>query len=370
MSPCVPAADPGDFAERLARLGRLAARLGVTTLVLRNPATLGWLLGARTHVPQTLDAACLDVVVTRGAQAEATVVTNAIEAPRLRDTELAGLPLAWDVVPWWKDRLLHLPCGPGVGWEGPPPRGSGAADVAGHLAQERQVLTSAQQRQLADLAAYATQAAGEVARRLRPDLTEYEAAALLAAALLERAADPVVLLVAGHQNRRTQRHSLPTTKPLGASAMLACCARRHGVVASVTRLVSFGELSTEESDAYDRLLAVEQAFLDASALGTRLGDVVTAGTDAYGHNGFDPAEWHRHHQGGLTGTLPREFPATPASRQVLGEGNAVAWNPSADGWKVEDTCLVTADGVVALDADPTWPVRPVGGRQRPGVLVL
>ena len=99
--------------------------------------------------------------------------------------------------------------------------------------------------------------------------------------------------------------------------MLVACARRYGLVASVTRIVSFDPLGSDERDAYERLLHVEQAFLDASRAGARLGDVVAAGTAAYGAHGFDPHEWHRHHQGGFSGFQPREFPASPASDELV-----------------------------------------------------
>ena len=46
-----------DLGEKLARLRGLARALDLDTLVLREPAALTWLLGARVNVPQTLDSA-------------------------------------------------------------------------------------------------------------------------------------------------------------------------------------------------------------------------------------------------------------------------------------------------------------------------
>jgi len=114
---------------------------------------------------------------------------------------------------------------------------------------------------------------------------------------------------------------------------------------------------------------VEAAFLDATLPGRSLGEAFAAGAEAYARHGFDPLEWHRHHQGGFTGWQPREFPADPASEPLLQDGCVVAWNPSAAGWKVEDTTLVTAAGPQPLVADGTWPTIECGGRRRPDVLV-
>ena len=90
-----------DLPEKVAELATVARDRGLDTLVLRDPANLTWLLGGRVNVPQTLDTACLDVVLDCVSRPRITLVTNAIEAPRLRDTELAGLDATWDVVPWW-----------------------------------------------------------------------------------------------------------------------------------------------------------------------------------------------------------------------------------------------------------------------------
>jgi antitoxin VapB len=361
-SPAVP-----DLTEELTRLAAVADAHGVTTLVLREPATLAWLFGARVHVPQTLDTACFDAIVDCAAPwPRVTVVTNTIEAPRLRDTELAGIDVDWCVLPWWEPRDQALPRGGTVGADRPL---EGAVLIAGELAAARRVLTRGRQSLLREVCADAAAAATATAQLISPTTTEYEAAGVLAHQLLDRALDPIVLLVAGHDRIAPHRHPLPTTAPVGRRAMLVCCARRHGLVASVTRTVAFGELAAHERAGYDRLLGVEQSFLDATRPGARLGDAFAAGVAAYAANGFPADEWHRHHQGGFTGYQPREFPAHTSSDAVVHEGSVVAWNPSGGGWKVEDTCLVGAPGPEPLVRDAAWPTVEVGGRARPDILV-
>jgi antitoxin VapB len=363
------AADPdrwADLPEKLAALASLARSRGLDTLVLRDPANLTWLLGGRVNVPQTLDTACLDVVVDCATPARITVVTNAIEAPRLHDTELAGLDATWDVVAWWDGRDPRLPRGPTVGSDRPL---GDAALVAADLALLRRRLTARQRRLLREVSADAAAAATAAAAQLTPATTEYQAAGLLARELLDRELDPIVLLVGGAPRLDAHRHPLPTGDALGARGMLVACARRHGLVASVTRIVSFDALRSDQRDAYERLLHVERAFLDASRVGARLGDVVAAGVAAYASQGFDPNEWHRHHQGGFSGFQPREFPASPASDDIVTDGAVLAWNPSGAGWKVEDTTLVEAAGPETLVHDDVWPTVKVGDRLRPDVLV-
>lgn len=354
-----------DFAAGLRTLNRIGMAAGVDTLVLHAPATLTWLTGGRVNVPNTLDAACLDIVVEGiGSTPSATVVTTVIEAPRLATTEFAGLPLEYTTVPWTSDRGSRLPTGSRVGSDRP---GADRLDLSAPVAAARRQLTGRQADRLRAVGRDAAAAITAVADRIDPSLTEYEAAALIAAALLEREMDPICLFVAGETRMGEHRHPLPTGRPLGKRASLVCCARRHGLIASVTRIVCFGPPPRPER--YRALLDTERAFLDATTVGATLGGVVRAGIAAYDANGFAADEWRRHHQGGLSGWQSREFPAGPDSDLVLAENFVVAWNPSGDTFKIEDTCLVTVDGVQPLVHDPDWPTVTVGGRARPDLLV-
>ena len=355
-------------AEQLQVLRRVAADAGVHTLLLREPATLGWLTGARWHVPQTLDSTCFDVVVERADTAPALrVIVNAIEAPRLADTELAELDVHWTVLPWTQSRADAWPSGADVGVDRPL---AGATDLSTAVRAARLVLTGAQTVRLTALARECAEAARTTCECAAPGMSEYAVAARVAAELLQRGIDPICLFVAGESRMATHRHPLPTLEPLGRRAMVVVCGRREALVASVTRIVSFGRIPAIDRDRYADLLAVEQAFLDASRPGATLGSAFEAGISAYTRHGFSDTEWTRHHQGGLTGFVPREVLGSPGEATVLAAGNVLAWNPSAAGWKVEDTVVLDAHGPRLLSHDGVWPSVKVGGRLRPDVLQL
>lgn len=354
-----------DFRSGLTRLDDIGRAAGVHTLVLRTPACLTWLTGGRVTVPNTLDTACFDLVIKGiGGAPSATVVTTVIEAPRLADTELAGLPVSYTTIPWTDDRARTLPTGPQVGGDRP---GAGRIDLSAPMAAARRSLTGPQAQRLRRVCADAALALTTVAQQITPAHTEYAVAGLLAAELLARELEPVCLFVAGSDRMDRHRHPLPTARPLGDRASMVCCARRHGLISSITRIVCFG--APPRADRYRALLDVERAFLDTSTAGATLGEVVRSGVAAYSRNGFDEQQWRRHHQGGLSGWQPREFPAGPDSTTVLTENAVVAWNPSGDTFKVEDTCLITPGGPQPLVHDPDWPHLVVGGRVRPDLLV-
>ena len=93
-----------------------------------------------------------------------------------------------------------------------------------------------------------------------------------------------------------------------------------------------------------------------------------SGEREYAIQGFAKDEWTKHHQGGPTGYLPRDYPAHEKSVQLINPNNAIAWNPSAEGLKVEDTVITTATGIEILTLGSGWPTIEVDGRPRPAIL--
>jgi antitoxin VapB len=337
--------------------------LGLDALVLRRPGNVAWWSGGgRTHILATPEVGVAALVVRRDG---VEVVTAVNEAPRLRAEELpdaalldrlGGGAVTWTVLPWADPLDAALPRGERVGVDGPL---AGTRDVSAEVEAARRSLSPEAVARYRDVGARAAAALTDAALALTPSLTEHRAAAAVGGALLDRGLDPVVLLVAGGSRVATHRHPLPTGAPVGDLVMLVACARGHGLIANLTRFVSFGRVPP----GYDRLLEVEAAFLDATVPGARVGDVVAAGAAAYGDD-----EWTRHHQGGATGYETRDHLATPGCDEAVEPWQAFAWNPSIPSLKVEDTVLATPDGVEVLTVDERWPAAVAHGRRRPLLL--
>jgi antitoxin VapB len=355
--------------EQLQSLRTLASALAVHTIVLSNPLNLSWFTGARWHVPQTLSPACFDVVVTGldgHSSPSVRIVTNAIEAPRLRDTEFADRDVVFDTVPWYEDRGQLLPGGTEVASD---VAGQARVDAGTAITALRRILSVEQASLLRRLSRDTARITGAIAAATRPGETEQHVAGRLAAALLTEGIECVALFVGSDERIGQHRHPLATAKTIDDRLMVACCGRRGGLVASVTRMVAFSPLGGG-AETYRNLLEVERGFLDASVPGADLAEVFAKGAAGYSAHGFEPDEWRRHHQGGVTGFNPRELIASPHSDLTLHSGMALGWNPSAAGFKVEDTTLVTADGADPLGVDPDWPAILAGGRLRPAVFEL
>ena len=245
--------------------------------------------------------------------------------------------------------------------------------VEGALARCRSQLTPAELERYRTLGRDAGEAIGDLVRTLRPGETETEVARRASDALAAKGARAVVALVAADERLQKFRHPVPTGRAWEKVLMVVVCARRGGLIASLTRIVTAGPVSDELRRRTDACARVNARLYAATRPGATGAELYDAAARAYAEEGFE-GEQHRHHQGGATGYRTRDWVAHPASADRVEESQAFAWNPSITGTKIEETCVAGGDGVEVITSSPGWPVleTEVGGRvyASPDVLPL
>jgi Xaa-Pro aminopeptidase len=356
-----------EVADKLALLRAHLAAANAGAIRLRGVDWFAWATaGGSSAVLQASDAGVAELLVT---QDEACILTDAIEAERLREEELPD-GFTFHVEPWAEPELreryvLNAAAGRSVLSDRPVP-GPIALEEAlpNPLRLRRLVLTPGECERYRLLGREAAEAMGEVLRRARPDWTEWQLAGAGAEALWRRGIHPALVLAAGERRLPLYRHPTPTGERLGGRAMLVFCARRHGLYANLTRFVSFAGPGSAPQDEQRALMEVEATGLAAVQPGKSLSAVYHALDAAYRHADRDGAI-REHHQGGITGYRAREIVAGPSTATQLEEGMAFAFNPSFAGVKIEDTFLLGPDGLENLTFDPGWPAVDVHGRKRP-----
>lgn len=357
-----------DTAERIAPLSAIIKEHGLSALVLRRAPNVAWATGGRVHVAMAIDASVADVLITGSPQGLLLrVLTSVIEAPRLGAEELPASAVV-QAMPWWLPRELPADVTGRVGSDSPR---TGEVDVAQAVEAVRQHLTDAECERYRATARRVIDTMETVLRQSRSTLSEREVAGMLSGALASRGLECLVLLVAGDERRLRFRHPLPTPGLIGECFFASVCARERGLIVSATRVVSFRPVPEVDRRAYQGLLAVEARLLDGTVPGRVMGEVLTDAVAEYAKAGppLHPDEWHRHHQGGPTGYLPRDWPVTPTTTAVIANQQAFAWNPTGGGLKVEDTVLSSPTGAVPLAASRGWPTIEVAGRLRPDILI-
>jgi Xaa-Pro aminopeptidase len=294
------------------------------------------------------------------------LLANRIEMPRLLSEELAADEFEPVEFSWQEDkaassflaaRALSL-LGKGASLGSDVDVGPNALPIDAALARCRFRLTSSEIERFRLLASDAAQAIDNLARVLAPGETELEVARRVTDALAAHNLRVVVNLVAADERIQKYRHPVPTDRRWLKLLMLVVCARRGGLIASLTRIICLGALPDDlrrRTLAAARVNAQLLAATRPGAIGSELYEVAAR---AYAAEGF-PGEEQLHHQGGALGYRTRDWLAHPACTEQVQLDQAFAWNPSITGTKVEETCIAFADGVEVLTTTTDWPQIPV-----------
>jgi antitoxin VapB len=357
-----------EIEAKIARVVELARKAGVRGILVGLQPTFAWLTaGASNRIDGSREQGAGALLITTDGRR--FVVANNIEAPRLMAEAVAGLDFeAADF--FWTDertdpglpfRIAGDKAGGGIGSD------LASADVAflePALARLRSPLLPSEIERYRRLGADAGRIVGDVIRTAPPDSTERDVAGQLAASLTMAGIRPIVLLAAADQRIARYRHPVPGDLPWKDRLLLATCAERDGLVVALSRIVC----RHLDDDLVRRTRAAAAAFsamLNATTGSARGSDMFAAAAAAYAASGF-PGEERHHHQGGATGYRSREWVAHPGSQDVPALPQAFAWNPTVAGTKLEETCLVHADGrVEILTPSPGWPSIEIVVRDQP-----
>jgi Xaa-Pro aminopeptidase len=338
---------------KLQRIHDLLKTHQADALLLNRTSSLAWATcGAAAYINTASTTGVALLLITPAGR---YLITDNIEAPRFEKEELLAAQ-GWEfrVAPWHESNpaVADLTRGLKLAADVTLP---GVIDLSSEMAHLRANLLPEEGERYRHVSQICAEAMNAAIRAVRPGMTEYAIAAQLDRETFARGVQPTVNLIATDERIFNFRHPLPTAKKMEKYAMLVLCGRKHGLIASVTRLVYFGHLSDDLRRKMIGVASIDAAFITATRPGRALNQVFQRATEAYARTGF-PNEWRLHHQGGPAGYEPREWVATPASTEVVTTGQVYAWNPSITGAKSEDTILVGPSSNEVLTAIPDWPM--------------
>jgi antitoxin VapB len=194
----------------------------------------------------------------------------------------------------------------------------------------------------------------EVLEALTPGVSEHEMAARTSAALLTRGITPTVLLMGVDERIHRYKHAVPRAGVLQRYGMVNLCARRSGLVVSITRFVHFGPPPAELASAFEAAAQIHAQILHATRDGAISSEIFAAAQRAYAAVGAAD-EIERHHQGGPCGYSERDWVITPHGTERVTDPQAFAYNPSLRGVKTEDTVVLASGKIEVLTETPSLP---------------
>lgn len=361
-----------EIESKVDRIRVFMAQHALSAVCFSTQANFAWITaGGDNHVGLSSEGGAATVVVTGTGR---HVIASTIEAPRMREEEVVeDLGFELHVHPWHSEgpetTIERLARGGKVAADTDLP---GAHNAASELARLRWQLLRPEIKRYRKVGAVCAHLLRELAYSIEPEMSELDIAGMMQSRVFAAGLLPNVCLVAADERAYAFRHPVPTSKRVRELAMLVIGARRWGLAISATRMVHFGPVRPELVRKHEAVCAVDAFLIQGSRPGAKIADLFRGACQEYARLGF-PDEWKMHHQGGATGYAPREYRATPASRETVLDGQAFAWNPSIAGTKSEDTIVATAQGPEVLSFCPRWPTLlvegPTGPIMRPDILV-
>lgn len=351
---------------KLSALRSLLTKHDAEAILLRRVSSFAWATcGAKSYVNTATTEGAASLLITRE---KAYLATNNIEAPRLEHEE--GLrSQGWEFIvsPWEtpQQALNKTIAGKNLISDVP---FANAKDVGAEICRLRARLTPRESERFVQLGSLCAEIMSATAQVIKPGMSEFKLAAVMGKEAQERNVQPIVNLVATDDRTYRFRHPLPTNKMLEKYAMLVLSGRWGGLVCSISRLVYFGKVPQDLMQRIQATAYVNAVLISHSRIGNRLQDILALGKAAYAETGF-PDEWRHHHQGGVIGYEPREYLATSEAEDYLVPGQALAWNPTIAGAKMEDSIIVDQNSIRNLTVTPLWPVEPIKILEQSGTVL-
>lgn len=366
------AARRADVEEKHQRIARYLDQTGLDAVILGRADSLAWFTSGGDLGQSSLggDSASVFLFVNKTSRA---ILCDNVQSARVFEEEVAGLGFQLKERPWQDDparSVAEIGHSKKIATDGAVP----VPAWPDHLARLRPLrcsLTRLERQRMRELGRTLTLAVEATCRNFQPGETEADLAGHLAHRLIREGVVPVDLRVAG--DNRLDRYRQPTFKsaPIEQRATITAVGRRHGLCASVTRIVSFGPAPDEVKAAHGLAMMIDATCLYFSRPGETVGGVFRRARRIF--EKFDHAsEWTLDYQGSLIAYAPKEIPFLPESPYVLGSDNALRWGPSVGATRSEDTVVIDARGYEVVTEAQVWPKVEVVVKgfpiPRPGIL--
>ena len=353
-----------EIEEKTERLVRLCSNEGLGGVLINSQPNFAWLTaGGRNCVDSSRENGVATLFVRRDGKR--FVLANKIEMSRIMTEELNGqnyepLEFGWEeekanprliteVARSVTTEKMPLGCDLPIG---------DARVNEGAIAKTRYQLTAPEIARFRTFGAHAGLAIGDLAVSLEPGLTEHEVARRVNDTLAAIGAEPVVTLVAADERLQRFRHPVPKDARWKNLLMIVVCARQHGLIASLTRIVCAGPVPDELRRRTYATANVNAALFVATRPGVKGSELYEVAARAYRAEGF-PGEEKLHHQGGAAGYRTRDWVAHPQCADEVQRNQVFAWNPSITGTKIEETVIAFDDRIEVVTTTPGWPSIPV-----------
>ncbi|HEY3345411.1 MAG TPA: M24 family metallopeptidase [Anaerolineaceae bacterium] len=344
-----------DAAERVGRVRSWMQDKQLDGVLLSRRDNFAWLtVGGDNHVLKTTETGAGHLLITPDKQ---YLVAYTMDGERILSEEVPGQGYELVSVRWYEDepRLKALSLGGArIAADTDLP---GALDSSVELSRMHAPLSALELRRYRWLAATTGVTLEEVARRIRPRMSERQVAQEITCLFVSQGIDVDVLLVGSDERVEHIRHVVPSPKSIERYVLFNPTARRWGLHANVSRCVSFGPPKESLKRAFHAVLQMQARILGMLAPGVPYAQILELQKSWYAEFGY-PEEWRSHFQGGTTGYVISDA-GLGLTGERIADGQAFDWFVTLPGVMVEELALL-ADGHLELaSAGVDWPMAAV-----------
>ncbi len=343
-----------DFEEKCRRVRAYLDESGYDALIIGRRDNFAWFtFGGDNKIFRSSDIGFGLLVVTRE---KVTLVAQYMDAARIMDDELGGLPIEAEVLKWFElsreEAALRIA------------KGRAAADypIGGADCRFEDVLalhtpyTEWEVERYAQVGRLNDALYLEVANGIKPGMTEQQAEALLMGVFGREAMIPKVLLVGSDERIGKYRHPNASNKKIEKLLLLHAAADKFGLHANITRMVYFGDALPPELERRYELLNRCQAsafsMLTPGALHSR---ILEARKKLLAEEGMEH-EFELHYPGMTTGYFVGSGAPFAEDTPVV-DTTCYDLFITVTGAKVEELSMARPGGAKVLSTGGGWPLK-------------
>ncbi len=344
--------------ERLVKMLN-AEKLG--GVLLNSQANFAWLSGGKSNaINLSAESGACYLFVRRDGKK--FVLANNIETPRFLAEEISSADFEPVEFPWQEEKY-----NPDLIFEKAKSLLETDQSIASDLFFHKQIesvenlisrclfeLTPEEITRFRQLGKDAGNALGNALKTFNPGETEFEIARKTQNELAKFNIDSIVTLVAADERIKNFRHPIPTKNIWKKVLLIVACAKREGLIASLSRIVCIGAIPEDLQHRTDACAYVFAKILSETKSGKSGAKLYEIAADAYAEKGFAD-EINKHHQGGAAGYKTRDWIIHPKSAETVFPNQAFAFNPSITGTKSEETALLINNEIEIITATPDFP---------------
>lgn len=326
-----------DFDYKIEAIRAILVEKGYSCIEIKSQALFSYITKGRGFIGIASTMACANLFITLDG---IYLVGDNIDTMRIYNEQMNSNPLVKVLMYQWyepskrSEIVDKITNGLKVASEG---------DLESELFKLRTVMTPYDKEEYKKLCHDAATIVEDICKNLKSGITEYELAGEISKQFWSNDIEPITLLVAFDERALLYRHPVMVNNTLKNYALVGICGRRNGLIVSITRDVLI-DRDEEMIQKHDKCVMVNAAFLNALKIDNTLEEVFENGINEYSKQGY-PQEYQEHHQGGLTGYIPREMKVNFLCKHLVRENEVYAFNPTIQGAKCEDTVLVTESGI-------------------------